>query len=117
MLGAVLLFALLSWAGAQQPLAIFVPGMLLTFGNALALPNTTSSTISLRADIAGAASGLLSFVQLSLAAVTTQLVAVFANHTSQPPALMMLSTMGGAALCFGAILWGRIPSLTNLHAK
>ena len=64
-------------AGIWHPLAVFVPGMLIGFANAIAAPSSTIGAISRDPAIAGAASGLLGFLQLVTAAVATQIVAAF----------------------------------------
>lgn len=81
--GAVALVAGASM-GITHPLALFLPGMLVCGGNALAAPNSTTGAITLAPDMAGAASGMLGFMQLLVGAAATQLVAVFANQTSYP---------------------------------
>ena len=70
--------------GITHPLALFLPGMLLFAGNALATPNSTTGAITSAPDMAGAASGMLGFIQLLVGATATQLVAVFANQTPFP---------------------------------
>lgn len=77
-------------AGIWHPLAVFVPGMLLGFANAIAAPSCTIGAISREPAIAGAASGLLGFIQLVTAAAATQLVASFTPHTPVPLALVVL---------------------------
>jgi DHA1 family bicyclomycin/chloramphenicol resistance-like MFS transporter len=81
--GSVLL-ATLALLGATHPLALFVPGMLVCGANALSAPNSTSGAITSARDVAGAASGLLGFIQLIVGAIATQLVAVVADGTSFP---------------------------------
>jgi DHA1 family bicyclomycin/chloramphenicol resistance-like MFS transporter len=103
-LGALILVALVA-ARAWAPLALFLPGALVTFANALSAPNSTTSAIALRPETAGAASGLLGFTQLVMSAVFAQGVALLENGTPWP--------LGGAILlaCLGALLtqgWIRI---------
>jgi DHA1 family bicyclomycin/chloramphenicol resistance-like MFS transporter len=81
--GAVAL-VLLAVLGVDHPLALFLPGMLVCGANALSAPNSTSGAIISAPDVAGAASGLLGFVQLLLGAAATQLVAYLANGTAFP---------------------------------
>jgi DHA1 family bicyclomycin/chloramphenicol resistance-like MFS transporter len=70
-----------------HPIAIFVPAMLLGFANALCTPSSVSGAIGAHPEIAGAASGLVGFVQLAISAAATQLVANLADHTPIPFAL------------------------------
>jgi DHA1 family bicyclomycin/chloramphenicol resistance-like MFS transporter len=69
---------------------MFVPGMLIGFANALATPNSTTAAITRHPEIAGAASGMLGFVHLLVAAAATQLVAFFANHSPVPLAATLM---------------------------
>ena len=101
--GALILVALIG-AGAWAPLALFLPGALVTFANALSAPNSTTSAIALRPASAGAASGLLGFTQLVMAALFAQGVALLENGTPWP--------LGGAILlanlaALAAQLWIR----------
>jgi len=79
-----------SLTGVWHPLAMFVPGMLIGFANALATPNSTTAAITRHPEIAGAASGMLGFVHLLVAAAATQLVAFFANHSPVPLAATLM---------------------------
>jgi len=94
--GALLAFAgaasmaVLSLAGIWHPLALFLPGMLIGFANALATPSSTTAAITRHPSIAGAASGMLGFVHLLVAAGATQLVAFFANHSPVPLAATLM---------------------------
>jgi DHA1 family bicyclomycin/chloramphenicol resistance-like MFS transporter len=85
-------------AGIWHPLALFVPGMALGFANAIAAPSSTIGAISRDPAIAGAASGLLGFLQLVTAAVSTQVVAALTGHSPVPLAVVLL------ALCLVALV-------------
>jgi len=93
-------------AGVWHPLALFVPGMLIGFANAIAAPSSTIGAISRVPAIAGAASGLLGFLQLVTAAVATQTVAVLSAHSPVPLAAALLVLCLIALLALRAI--GRI---------
>ncbi len=113
--GALLAFtgaasmAVLSLAGVWHPLALFIPGMLIGFANALATPSSTTAAITRHPAIAGAASGLMGFVHLIVAAVATQLVAFFANHSPVPLAATLMG------LCLVSLLTLR--SITRMTAQ
>jgi DHA1 family bicyclomycin/chloramphenicol resistance-like MFS transporter len=81
-----------------HPLALFIPGMAIGFANAIAAPSSTIGAISRDPAIAGAASGLLGFLQLVTAAVSTQVVAAFTGHSPVPLATVLL------ALCLVALV-------------
>ncbi|HSN71627.1 MAG TPA: multidrug effflux MFS transporter [Steroidobacteraceae bacterium] len=97
---AVASFAILMAAGLWHPLALFVPGMVLTFSNAIAVPSAMSSAIAVRPDIAGAASGLTGFMQLAVSAAATQAVAALADGTPAPLAGTMAVANGCAIVAF-----------------
>jgi DHA1 family bicyclomycin/chloramphenicol resistance-like MFS transporter len=80
----------LALAGVRHPLALFIPGMAIGFANAIAAPSSTIGAISRDPAIAGAASGLLGFLQLVTAAASTQLVAAFTGRTPLPLAIVLL---------------------------
>ena len=93
-----LAMAALALAQVRHPLALFVPGMAIGFANAIAAPSSTIGAISRIPAIAGAASGLLGFLQLVTAAASTQVVAALTGHTPVPLALTLL------VLCLVALL-------------
>jgi DHA1 family bicyclomycin/chloramphenicol resistance-like MFS transporter len=90
--------AALALAGVHHPLALFIPGMAIGFANAIAAPSSTIGAISRDPAIAGAASGLLGFLQLVTAAVSTQVVAALTGDTPVPLAMVLM------VLCLGALL-------------
>ena len=85
-------------AGIWHPLALFLPGMAIGFANAIAAPSSTIGAISRDPAIAGAASGLLGFLQLVTAAASTQLVAALTAQSPLPLAVVLLT------LCLVALL-------------
>ena len=72
--------------------------MVIGFANAIAAPSSTIGAISREPAIAGAASGLLGFLQLVTAAVSTQVVAAFTAHSPVPLSVVLL------VLCLVALL-------------
>jgi DHA1 family bicyclomycin/chloramphenicol resistance-like MFS transporter len=89
-LAGTLAMAALALAGVRHPVALFVPGMALGFANAIAAPSSTIGAISRVPAIAGAASGLLGFLQLVTAAASTQVVATFTGQSPTPLAVVLL---------------------------
>jgi len=63
---ALILFAL----GFGHPLTLFVPLAVLTYGQGLALPNVTATSVSLVPEHAGVASSVLGFLQQVIGAVS-----------------------------------------------
>ena len=106
-----LAMALLAVAGVRHPLALFVPGMAIGFANAIAAPSSTIGAISREPAIAGAASGLMGFLQLVTAAVSTQVVAAFAGHSPVPLSVVLLG------LCLAALLALRPIGKIRLQAE
>jgi|SRR5690554_3946290 len=84
----------LQLAGFQQPLSLFLPIALSTFGNGLSMPNAQAAALNESPGLAGSASGLTGFLQMGLSALAAQLVALIFNGTVYPMLLLML----GAAL-------------------
>ena len=115
--GAMIAFAgTLALAGfavlhVWHPLALFVPGMAIGFANAIAAPSSTIGAISRDPEIAGAASGLLGFLQLVTAAASTQLVAALTGRSPVPLAVVLL------VLCLIALVALRPISAMRLQAE
>jgi len=106
------LLVVVAFVGEHHPLALFVPGALVCMANAIAAPSSTSSAIAVRPDIAGAASGLMGFLQLSVAAVAVQVVALFANKTAYPLVLTIFFLNLTAA-----VLLSRVRSMVLTNAS
>ncbi len=105
-----LAMAALALAGVWHPLALFIPGMAIGFANAIAAPSSTIGAISRDPTIAGAASGLLGFLQLVTAAIATQVVAAFTGRSPVPLAMVLL------VLCLVALIALRPISRVRLQA-
>jgi MFS transporter, DHA1 family, multidrug resistance protein len=74
---------------------IFLPQIVIGFGNGLLLPTSIAGAVSIRPQVAGTASGVTGFVQMGVAAVAAQLGGHVISHA--PDALPMLLLM----LAFG----------------
>jgi DHA1 family bicyclomycin/chloramphenicol resistance-like MFS transporter len=92
-------FILLPFVESVGPLVLVAPGTLMGLANGIVLPNAIAGAVSIRPQVAGTASGVTGFTQMSLGAVTTQVAGhLVANASGPTPALMcMLVT---AVLCF-----------------
>ena len=84
--------------GFNQPVALFAPIALAVFGNGITLPNAQAAAINEFPNLAGSASGLTGFMQMSFSAVAAQTVALIFNGTVYPLLLMMLTA---SLLSFG----------------
>lgn len=110
-LAAIALMAALLFAGVWTVWAIFGPGFLAAIAIGASMPNASAAATAVHPPLAGAASGLSAFLQLSVGAVTAQAVGTAITTTPYPMAVVMLA-MG--ALAFVAIAvrpWVRAPAL------
>lgn len=76
------------FAPVWTPLLLFLPMMLNGIGNGLTIPTLTAAALSVRPDMAGAASGLTGFTQLSLGAGAAYLSGLVTPLW--PPAFLVL---------------------------
>lgn len=83
-----------AWNGLGHPLWLFGPMMIVTFANGLVMASAVTSTVSVRPDLAGAASGLSGSVQIGIGAIVTVVVGLLQDESALPPALVV----GAAAL-------------------
>ena len=94
------LVAMLMLFGVLHPLAVFVPITVMGAANGMALPNANAGAISVYPELAGAASGLTSFIQLGISAIFAQLAGSMQNETPYPMVLFMLGAAILAWLAF-----------------
>jgi MFS transporter, DHA1 family, multidrug resistance protein len=78
-----------SWLWPDSVLALMLPMILYSTGMGLVLPHAMAIALRPFPYIAGTASALLGFIQMSLSAITSALVGVFLQDTPRP----MLGTM------------------------
>jgi DHA1 family bicyclomycin/chloramphenicol resistance-like MFS transporter len=76
--------------GIWTPLAIYLPATLLGCANGLTMPNTQAGAVSVDPAAAGAASGLVGFMQMLCAGLATQLVGTARIDSPVPMASAML---------------------------
>jgi DHA1 family bicyclomycin/chloramphenicol resistance-like MFS transporter len=84
------------------PWALFVPMAISSIGNGLSQPPGMAAALSVYPRIAGAASGLLGFLQMTVAAVGTLMIGLL----PQGSVLSMVAVVGGSlafALLFGVL--------------
>jgi DHA1 family bicyclomycin/chloramphenicol resistance-like MFS transporter len=73
------------------PAIIFLPQLVISYGNGLLLPNAIAGAISVRPQAAGSASGMVGFTQMAIGAASTQIVTIaLAGSTSAMPMAWML---------------------------
>jgi DHA1 family bicyclomycin/chloramphenicol resistance-like MFS transporter len=83
-----------------HPLLLFGPMALHVIGNGMSQPNGISAAIGARPDIAGAASGLMGFIQMSACAAATFLVGHLVADSATPMIAVMLGLSVLAAAFF-----------------
>jgi MFS transporter, DHA1 family, multidrug resistance protein len=76
----------LAAAGMWQAVWLFGPWLFIAFGQGLALPNLTANAVALAPHSAGAAAGLLGFLQQIIGALSVQAMAVSSTATPVPVA-------------------------------
>jgi len=113
LIGATLTAVLVAGLPDGGPAIIFVPQMVISYGNGLLLPNAIAGAISVRPQAAGTASGMTGFAQMAIGAASTQTVSILlaAATTAMPMAWMSLTVVVAAGVSFFALV-GR-PSGAN----
>jgi len=91
--------------GVVNPLALMVPAFFHSIGAGLSVPNSIAGAVGAAPARAGAASGLLGFIQFLIAAVTTQ-IAGFLPHDIAAPTLIGMAVLSTIGLC-GFLVLGR----------
>ena len=92
---ATLLSPALMLSGYSGAPALFLPTIVIGLANGIALPNAISGALSVRPDIAGAASGLSGAAQIGTGALMS--AAASAALTGSPSAMPMFALMTAAA--------------------
>ncbi len=99
--------ALASMAGSAAhqfgPGVLFLPQIVVSFGNGLMLPGAIAGAVSVRPQAAGTASGVLGFVQMAVGALFAQLGGLVVAGASTQLSLAML-VMASVAL-YGLAFW------------
>jgi MFS transporter, DHA1 family, multidrug resistance protein len=91
LLNVLVYVALPGWEMAT----IFLPQIIIGFGNGLLLPTSIAGAVSIRPQVAGTASGVTGFIQMSVGAVAAQLGGhVVAQATDATPMLLLMLLFG-----------------------
>ena len=92
--------------GLFDALAIFLPMCVVAVGNGVSMPSGIAAAISVNPRVAGAASGLLGFLQMSVGAVATVAVGYLKDDDQMPMILVMavsvVLSVGAYLLAVGA---------------
>ena len=94
---------LMAWAGWNL-VTLFAPMALIAFAQGTALPNVQAGAVSVDPRVAGAASGLAGFIQMTMAALAVQVVGSVQDGTPYPTLIAMLVCALGM---MAASLWTR----------
>jgi DHA1 family bicyclomycin/chloramphenicol resistance-like MFS transporter len=91
LLNVLVYVALPGWEMAT----IFLPQIIIGFGNGLLLPTSIAGAVSIRPQVAGTASGVTGFIQMSVGAVAAQLGGhVVAQAAGATPMLLLMLFFG-----------------------
>ncbi len=105
LIGVGLTVTLIATVPEAGPVTIFVPQLVISYGNGVLLPNAIAGAVSVRPHAAGSAAGLTGFVQMALGAAATQGVALLlaGAATAMPMAWMMAAEVVATGLAFWAL--------------
>lgn len=83
-------------AGVQSPWAIFLPGVFVGLFHGLAMPNAQAGAVSVNPQLAGSASGLTMFLQMSIGAAFGQAAGMVSHDSAIPVAILLaIAGLGG----------------------
>src|SRR5262249_6731419 len=97
-------------SGMVAPWSLFLPGLVLTFSQGIALPYAQVGAMAAIPRLAGTAAGVGVFMQDMGAAIFTQLYGLFADGTPQP----MVAIVGWSAIW--GLAAGALPFLYRKRA-
>jgi MFS transporter, DHA1 family, multidrug resistance protein len=103
---------------AASPYATVGPMILICCGSGLISPNAVAGSLGVNAEIAGTASGLASFLQMTGAACAT--AALSLSGTGNPLVLAIVIALAGlvAVTSFGSLVqFGRLPARADAQAS
>jgi MFS transporter, DHA1 family, multidrug resistance protein len=93
-------FVVLALLFPLSPEALFLPLALVSIGNGMVLPNTIAGAVSVNPLAAGAASGVMGFLQMGIGAVVSHAGGAFTGKTAVPVGILMAAQ---AALAWAAL--------------
>jgi DHA1 family bicyclomycin/chloramphenicol resistance-like MFS transporter len=104
--GVIAAIALAAFAHEFGPAIVFMPQMIISFGNGLLLPGAIAGAVSVRPQAAGTAAGITGCAQMALGAAATQYAGTLvADATSALPMALM---MGGLVVVLAASFGGLV---------
>jgi len=100
-LSAVLAIFAMHWG----PVIVFGPQLIVNFGNGLLLPGAIAGAVSVRAQAAGTAAGIIGFSQMALGAAVTQYAGtLLAESPSAVPLALLMAVLAAALAISFALL-------------
>ena len=104
--GAVAAMALAAVAPDGGPAIVFLPQLVMGFGNGVMLPNAIAGAVSIRPQAAGTASGFLGCVQMTIGAALVQLggIVLADAGTVLPMALLLAAIVVAFWLAFALLV-------------
>ncbi len=97
-------FLALALVPVLHPAAIFLPCFLMAMGNGFLLPNAVAGAVSVDPTAAGAASGVVGFLQMGFGALASFAAGQITTVSALPMAILMFSLTVAAWAVLG---WGR----------
>ncbi len=87
------------------PAVVMVPQMIIGFASGFMLPNSIAGAVSARPQAAGAAAGIMGFMQMGLGAATSQLIGILLDgaQTALPLAAIVLVLCAAGLVAFFAL--------------
>ncbi len=106
LVGASLTALLVATLPNAGPAIIFLPQLVISYGNGLLLPNAIAGALSIRPQAAGAASGMTGFAQMAVGAASTQVVSILlaGAHSAMPMAWQLVIVVVATAAAYGALV-------------
>jgi DHA1 family bicyclomycin/chloramphenicol resistance-like MFS transporter len=106
LIGTSLTCALVASFPDAGPAVIFLPQLVISYGNGLLLPNCIAGAVSVRPQAAGTASGMTGFTQMAVGAAATQVISMLlaGSGTAMPMAWQMLIVAAAAGVAYGVLV-------------
>ena len=104
--GVVLATVLAAFFMSWGPIIVFLPQMIISFGNGLLLPGAIAGAVSVRPQAAGTAAGITGFAQMALGAAVTQFAGTLmaGQPTALPLPLLMDVLVAAMAVTFAVLV-------------
>jgi len=93
LINALVYVALPGWEMAT----LFLPQIMIGFGNGLLLPTSVAGAVSIRPQVAGTASGMTGCIQMAIGAAAAQLGGSIIAHATGATPLILLMLLFGVA--------------------